>query len=147
MDADFSHDPSYLKTFLNSIQDCDVIVGSRFVQGGKDTDRGLWRQIVTILSSHIFRAILGLKVKDVGSGFKLYRREVLESLPWENLISSGIAISMEELFRIIKNGYRVKEVPIVFTDRRAGSSKLRLQDYIEPLKVSCHLAIKMGRAH
>ncbi|MFH1131079.1 MAG: polyprenol monophosphomannose synthase [Pseudomonadota bacterium] len=145
MDADFSHDPACINTFISEIQDCDVVVGSRFVPGGKDADRSFIRKQVSVLSNLVFRLILGLKVRDVGSGFKLYRREVLESLPWSDFLSSGISISMEELFRIAKMGFRIKEVPIVFVDRKQGESKLRPTDFIEPLKVSLQLTRILGR--
>ena len=146
MDADFSHEPAYLKAFLDAIDDCDVVVGSRFVPGGRDSNRTFFRTQVSRISSQLYRMILGVQVRDVGSGFKLYRREVLESLPWERFLSTGIAISMEELFRIVKSGFRVKEIPIVFTERRAGNSKLRLRDFTEPLKVSLQLVRMLGRA-
>jgi dolichol-phosphate mannosyltransferase len=146
MDADLSHDPAYLPAFLEAIADCDVVVGSRFVPGGRDSDRGPVRKAVSVASNLVFRLILGLELRDIGSGFKLYRREVLEALPWDDFYSCGIAISMEEIFRIVKQGYRVKEVPIVFVDRHAGQSKLRLRDFVEPLGVSLRLALKLGRA-
>lgn len=145
MDADFSHNPKYIKNFLKEIRDCDVVLGSRFVKGGKDSDRSPLRTFASILSGYLFRAILGLKIRDIGSGYKLYKREVLESLPWDEFYSHGIAISMEEIFRIIKKGCKVKEVSIIFIDRKAGQSKLRFTDFFEPLKVSLQLVIKLGR--
>jgi dolichol-phosphate mannosyltransferase len=145
MDADFSHDPNYISVFLEEIEGYDVVVGSRFVSGGKDADRSFFRTQVSVVSSWIFRMILDMNVRDIGSGFKLYRREVLESLPWSEFYARGIAISMEELFRIAKNGYRIKEVPIVFVDRRAGTSKLRKSDFVEPLKVAFQLVRAHGR--
>lgn len=145
MDADFSHDPAYINLFLEQIRDCDVIVGSRFVPGGQDADRTFFRRQVSVLSSAVFRLILGLHVRDIGSGFKLYRREVLEALPWDDFLSQGISISMEELFRIARQGYRIREVPIVFVDRRQGESKLRATDFLEPLGVSLRLALSLGR--
>jgi dolichol-phosphate mannosyltransferase len=145
MDADFSHDPKYIEIFLCEISDCDVVVGSRFVPGGKDSERGVFRRCVSVLSGHVFRLVLGIKVKDIGSGFKLYRRGVLESLPWQEFLSSGLAISMEEIFRIARKGYRIKEVAIIFRDRQAGYSKVRWKDFLEPLKVSLQLVIALGR--
>ncbi len=146
IDADFSYDPDCILQFLEEIEDCDVVVGSRFVQGGDDSDRGFLRTRMSVLSSRMFQAILGLDLQDVGSGFKLYRSEVLRSLPWSEFLSSGIAISMEELFRIVKQGYRVKEVPISFVDRKLGRSKLRASDFVEPLMISVRLALTLGRA-
>jgi len=146
MDADFSHEPRYIPVFLREIQNCDVIVGSRFVSGGTDSARGLFRQVVSTLSGRVYQLILGLDIKDVGSGFKLYRREVLEAMPWDSFLSKGIAISMEEIFRIAKSGYRIREVPIKFQQRRGGHSKLRFSDFFEPLRVSIRLAATLGRA-
>jgi dolichol-phosphate mannosyltransferase len=146
MDADFSHDPQQIRTFLEEIASCDVVVGSRFVEGGEDSERTFFRKQVSVLSSRVFRLILGLEVRDVGSGFKLYRREVLETLPFSELLSQGIAISMEELFRIARQGFRIKEVPIRFQQRKAGQSKLRATDFLEPLLVSLRLALTLGRA-
>lgn len=145
MDADFSHDPKYIKTFLKEIKDCDVVLGSRFIRGGRDSDRSPFRTFASILSGYLFRAILRLKIRDIGSGYKLYRREILESLAWDKFYSQGIAISMEEIFRIVKKGYKVKEVPIIFVDRKAGQSKLRFTDFFEPLKVSLQLVVELGK--
>ena len=145
MDADFSHDPKYLLTFRDEIRDSDVVLGSRFVPGGQDADRSAFRTQVTVVSSMVYRALLGISVRDVGSGFKMYRRHVLEALPWDEFISSGIAVSMEEIFRICRLGFRVKEVPIVFVDRRVGESKLKASDFIEPLMVSVQLVRSLGR--
>ena len=146
MDVDFSHDPRNIPEFLKEIEGVDVIVGSRFVQGGKDIDRDLQRRIISYMSRFIYRLILGLPIQDVGSGYKCYRKEVLASLPWDRFYSYGIAISMEELFRISRKGYRMKEIPINFVDRRAGLSKLRLKDYLEPVFVGVRLVLELGRA-
>ena len=98
------------------------------------------------VSRIIYRLILGLDMSDVGSGYKCYRREVLASLPWGKFYSYGIAISMEELFRIARKGYRIKEVPIHFVDRRAWKSKLGLRNYVEPVLVAVRLVMALGRA-
>lgn len=145
MDADYSHNPKYIKKFLQEIKSCDVVLGSRFVSGGKDADRSPFRTYISILSGIIFRTILGLKIKDIGSGFKLYKRKVLENLPWDNFLSYGIAISMEECFRIVKKGYKIKEVPIIFIDRKIGVSKLKWKDFFEPVKICFQLVFEIGR--
>jgi len=146
MDADFSHNPQYIKTFLKEIKTCDVVLGSRFVSGGQDSKRSWFRTFASILSGYVLRLILGLKLRDIGSGFKLYKRQVLQSLLWDKFFSSGIAISMEEIFRIVKKSYKVKEIPIIFFDRQAGYSKLRWKDFFEPLKVCFQLLFTLGRA-
>ncbi len=146
MDADFSHDPKYVPEFLKEIAYYDVVVGSRFVRGGKDAHRTILRRIMSLASRLVYRAILGLPLTDIGSGYKCYRMEVLRSLPWERFYSYGISISMEELFRIARKGYRVKEIPIEFYDRRSGKSKLTLSDAIEPAIVAVRLVLSLGRA-
>ncbi len=146
IDADFSYNPDEILNFLEAIDDCDVVVGSRFVAGGQDADRGFVRTRISRVSSRVFRAVLGVRLRDMGSGFKLYRRQVLQSLPWSEFLSSGIAISMEELFRIVRRGWRVKEVPIQFVDRREGQSKLRTADFVEPALIAVRLAWALGRA-
>lgn len=143
MDADFSHQPKYLKDFLRGIRDCDVILGSRFVKGGRDFDRGFIRQNITYLSGLFLKILLGVKTKDIGSGFKLYRTKVIESLDFDNFFAQkGIAISLEINFRIIKKRYKIKEVPIIFQDRTLGKSKLSAKDFIEPIIVAFKLFFK-----
>lgn len=149
MDADFSHDPKYIPRFLKALAENkgDVILGSRFLPGGSDSDRSPFRTFVSKLSGVIFRLILGLKLTDMGSGYKVYKREALESIKPASLFSQkGLAISMESVFRVIKNGYRVYELPIIFKDRRAGVSKLSWKDFFEPVFISLQLVWKLGRA-
>ncbi|MDP3724365.1 MAG: polyprenol monophosphomannose synthase [bacterium] len=146
MDVDFSHNPKHIPEFLKEIEGVDVVVGSRFVQGGRDIDRGIQRRIISRISRFIYRLILGLPIQDVGSGYKCYRKEVLASLPWERFYSTSIGISMEELFRIARKGYKIKEIPIHFVDRRAGKSKLGLRGYLEPSIVGIRLVFELGRA-
>lgn len=149
MDADFSHDPKYLPIFLNELKKgkADVILGSRFIKNGKDIERNWLRKHLSRLSGIIFRLILGINLTDMGSGFKLYKRKALEAIEPENLFSEkGLAISMESIFRVIKKGFIVKEIPIVFKERRAGYSKLSWGDFFEPIFVSLKLVWKLGRA-
>lgn len=148
MDADFSHDPKYIPQFLNKLSDpnIDVILGSRFLPGGSDTDRSPIRTLISRLSGIIFRLILGIKLTDMGSGFKAYKRQALESIDPQHLFSQkGLAISMESIFRVIKNGFRVQEIPIVFKDRRAGISKLSWKDFFEPIIICFKLIFNLGR--
>jgi len=148
MDADFSHQPKYLKNFLKEIKNCDVVLGSRVVKGGQDIDRGFIRKGLTFLSGQFLRLLLGIKIKDSGSGFKLYRSEVIRSLDLKNFFAKkGIAISLEINFRIIKKGYKIKEFPIIFHDRKLGRSKLNWQDFIEPIIVALRLFFKFGRSN
>lgn len=146
MDADFSHNPKYIPEFLMKIKQYDVVVGSRFVSGGKDAHRTIFRRFISVASRFVYRMILGLSLTDIGSGYKCYRIEAVRSLPWDQFYSYGISISMEELFRIARKGYRIVEIPIEFSDRRAGQSKLKLTDAIEPAIVAIRLVLQLGRA-
>ena len=122
MDADFSHHPRYLPTMLREIEFHDVVVGSRFVAGGKDT-RGFYRRCITTLGNFYIRTVLGLRIRDCTSGYRVFRRTVLEAIRWDMLISSGPSIVQEILYKAGLLGFRIKEVPIVFVDRRQGNSK------------------------
>jgi dolichol-phosphate mannosyltransferase len=124
----------------------DVVLGSRFLPGGSDADRSPFRTAVSRLSGVVFRIILGIGLTDMGSGFKAYKRKALQSIDPLHLFSKkGLSISMESIFRVLKNGYTVKEIPIVFVDRRVGVSKLSWKDFFEPVFISLKLASALGR--
>jgi len=148
MDADFSHDPKYLPQMLKQLSNpkIDVVLGSRFLPGGSDSDRSPFRTWISKLSGIVFRAILGIKLTDMGSGYKAYKRQALASIKPQQLFSQkGLAISMESIFRVLKNGFTVKEIPIIFKDRRAGESKLFWKDFFEPVFISLKLVRYIGR--
>jgi dolichol-phosphate mannosyltransferase len=123
MDADFSHDPKYIPVFLKEIKNYDVVIGSRYV-GGRILNRDLFRNIVSSIANIYNRSVLGLSVRDVSSGFKCYRREVMESLDFDKFLSDGYSIGAETIYRINNLGFKMKEVPIVFKNRELGESKL-----------------------
>jgi dolichol-phosphate mannosyltransferase len=124
MDADFSHDPQDLPRLLAAAEDADLVLGSRYVRGGGVTDWGAGRRAVSRWGSAYARAALGIDVKDVTGGFKVFRREVLEAIDLASMSSLGYAFQVETTYRAIKAGFRVVEVPIVFRDRRVGESKM-----------------------
>jgi dolichol-phosphate mannosyltransferase len=124
MDSDFSHDPGDLPRLLEVAEDADLVLGSRYVDGGGVTDWGPTRRAVSRLGSAYARATLGIGVHDLTGGFKVFRREVLEAIDLESLASLGYAFQVETTFRAIQAGYRVREIPIVFRDRRVGASKM-----------------------
>lgn len=124
MDADFSHDPRYIPDLLAATGSLDVALGSRFVAGGSDTDRALWRRLLTKAANGYIRLMLGLGVRDANSGFRCFRREALERIDPRSLRSPGPAIIQEVLFRAHRRGLRIGEVPVVFDDRVRGDSKL-----------------------
>lgn len=122
MDADFSHNPSYISGFLREMGDCDLLIGSRMVKGGGETGRGPLRQWITKAANLYIRLVLGLPYKDATSGFRIFRREVLEAVDLNNLISTGPSILQEILFMAHRKGFRIKELPIIFEDRTVGQS-------------------------
>ncbi len=150
MDADFSHDPKYIPLLLQELSKpgVDVVLGSRFLPGASDSDRSAFRTFVSRLSGIVFRIILGINLTDMGSGFKAYKRQALASIDPKNLFSQkGLAISMESIFRVIKNNFAVKEIPIVFKNRQAGESKLSWKDFFEPIFICLKLVLQLGRFH
>jgi dolichol-phosphate mannosyltransferase len=124
MDGDLSHDPRYIPQLLAAAASCDVVLGSRFVRGGSDTDRALWRRLLTLAANLFIRIVLGTTVRDANSGFRCFRREALETIDPKSLRSPGPAIVQEVLFRAHRRGLRIGEIPVVFADRARGDSKL-----------------------
>jgi dolichol-phosphate mannosyltransferase len=132
MDTDHSHDPRYLPDFVDAIDaGADVVIGSRNVPGGGVEGWGLGRHVLSKGGSLYSRTILGLAVRDLTSGYKAFRREVLEEIELENVRSEGYSFQIELTYRAVQRGFRVKEVPIVFVDRRAGQSKMSRRIFAE----------------
>jgi dolichol-phosphate mannosyltransferase len=126
MDADFSHDPAYLPRLLEAAERADVVLGSRYVDGGGVSDWGPLRQAISRGGSSYSRHVLGIEVRDLTGGFKCFRREVLEAIDLDSVRARGYAFQVEMTYRAIRCGFQVVEVPIVFRDRRVGSSKMDL---------------------
>jgi dolichol-phosphate mannosyltransferase len=124
MDADFSHDPAELGKLLEATRDADLVIGSRYVPGGRVTDWGHGRLAVSRGGSRYARAVLGLGIHDMTSGFKCWRRDALEALELDTVRSQGYAFQVEMTYRACRAGFRVVEVPITFRDRRVGDSKM-----------------------
>jgi len=133
MDADLSHDPKYLASFLEHIKENDLVIGSRYVEGGGVVNWSFFRKLISAGGSFYSRTLLGIDIQDVTGGFKCFRREVLESIDLDNLITTGYAFQIEMNYRASIMGYRVKEVPIIFEDRVAGKSKMSKKIFIEAL--------------
>lgn len=146
MDADFSHHPRYLPDLVRAMEQpgCDIAIGSRFVDAGADLDRGLYRKVVTRLAGLYVRKMLGIGIHDVSSGYRCFRREVLEAIDLENLISVGPSIVLEILYKSVLRGFRCYEVPIVFRDRRQGTTKLDYITLLETMVMVLRLR-KMGK--
>jgi dolichol-phosphate mannosyltransferase len=124
MDADFSHDPADLPRLLEAAAEADVVLGSRYVEGGGVADWGPGRRGVSRLGSVYSRAALGIGIHDLTGGFKVFRRPVLEAIDLDSLTALGYAFQVETTFRAVRRGFKVVEVPIVFRDRRVGQSKM-----------------------
>ncbi len=133
MDADFSHSPRYIPVMLDKIRDYDIVVGSRYVDGGQVDERwGWWRQFLSWWANSVYvHLILGTRVRDATAGFKCFRREVLERLPLEQLLSSGYIFQVEVAYLCEKMDFRIVEIPIVFEDRAIGQSKMTVPVKIE----------------
>jgi len=123
MDADFSHDPKMIPVFLGLIKDYDVVIGSRYIPGGKSVGCTMRNMLLSRISNVYNRLVLGLDVRDTSGGFKCYRRKVLESIDLDNVISWGYSIGPELLYKIKRKGFSMKETPITFVNRRKGVSK------------------------
>ena len=130
MDADLSHDPKYIPLMLNELKNADLVLGSRRVAGAKEIGRSFLRRLITYFANLYIRLVLGLKVKDCNSGFRCFKRKVLESINLEKLESKGPAIVQEILFKTHLKGFKIKEIPITFTDRIKGESKLGIPKLI-----------------
>ncbi|MCU0638359.1 MAG: polyprenol monophosphomannose synthase [Candidatus Krumholzibacteria bacterium] len=124
MDADFSHDPGAIPEFLRAIADCDLVVGSRYLYGITVVNWPLKRLMLSTGANIYTRKVTGLPLKDSTGGFKCFRREVLEALPLDTIRSDGYSFQIEMNFFCWKKGFRIREIPIIFTDRRVGVSKM-----------------------
>ncbi len=127
MDADGSHDPRYLPAMVQAAEEADVVLGSRYVPGGGVEGWSVFRHINSRVAGTLARLILGLRVQDVTSGYRLFRHDLVRRLPWDRMISDNPSIVEEILFYCMKQGARVVEVPIVFVDRQKGKSKFSLR--------------------
>ena len=124
MDADFSHSPKEIPNFLRKIQECDLVLGSRYINGVRVLNWPM-RRLLLSFSANVYTQILtGLPVRDATGGFKCFRRNVLEAINLDNVKSNGYAFQIEMSFKAWKKGFRLAEIPIIFLDRRSGVSKM-----------------------
>lgn len=136
MDADFSHDPKYLPRLIDTARDeADIAVGSRYVEGGGTVNWGIGRQIISRGGSMYVRTILGVPLHDTTAGFKCFNRRVLETINLDEVQSSGYGFQIELSYRALKKGFTIKEIPIVFEDRRVGQSKMSRKIFLEAIRM------------
>ena len=124
MDADFSHDPKYIPHFLEAVEEVDLVLGSRYISGVNVINWPMSRLLLSYYANVYTRWVTGLPVKDATGGFKCFRREVLEKIDLDKVQSEGYSFQIEMSFRAWKKGFKIKEIPIVFEDRRVGQSKM-----------------------
>lgn len=124
MDADFSHDPSVLPEFLNAMQTSDLVIGSRYLNGVSVVNWPIRRLILSYFASVYTRWVTGLQLRDCTSGFKCFRRSSLEAVDLDSVKSDGYSFQIEMNYRCMEKGLRITEIPIIFIDRHAGSSKM-----------------------
>jgi len=124
MDCDFSHDPEYIPHFLEAVRDTDLVLGSRYRSEVNVINWPMYRLLLSYYANVYSRIITGLPVKDATGGFKCFRREVLEAIELDKVKSNGYSFQIEMSFRAWKKGFKIKEIPIVFEDRRLGQSKM-----------------------
>ncbi len=124
MDADFSHDPKYILQFLSSMKNYDLVIGSRYVNGISVVNWSLWRLLLSICGGFYAKIITGVPLTDLTGGFKCFRRRVLENINLDAVCSDGYAFQIEMNYRAYKLQYKIKEIPIIFVDRRQGMSKM-----------------------
>lgn len=124
MDADFSHDPDEIPNFLKTIKTCDLVIGSRYKCGVNVINWPLSRLVLSVGANKYTQIITGLPIKDCTGGFKCFRREVLEAIDLDKIDSDGYSFQIEMNFKVWRKGFKICEIPIIFTDREAGSSKM-----------------------
>jgi dolichol-phosphate mannosyltransferase len=133
MDCDFSHNPADVPRLVAAAEDADVVLGSRYASGGGTKNWGLVRRLISRGGSLYAQILLGLRIRDLTGGFKVYRRAVLETIDLNAIHSKGYAFQIETTYRALKAGFRVVEVPIVFVDRQVGGSKMSRSIVLEAI--------------
>lgn len=142
MDADFSHDPAYLPALIRAASTADLALGSRYIRGGGIANWAWHRRLASRVANSYARLVLGVRTHDLTGGFKCYRRAVLERIDLDRCSSVGYSFLIETTYRAIKSGARVVEVPIIFTERKFGKSKLD----VSIIRESCWrvIALRLG---
>ena len=145
MDADFSHHPRYIPQFFEAIKTNDLVLGSRYIKGGRVVNWGLKRKLISMGGSLYSRTILGLKTRDLTGGFKCFRRNVLETIDVNNLKSTGYSFQVETTYKTFLNGFKIKEIPIIFEDRVVGQSKMSSGIFLEALLMVIKLKLSVKK--
>ncbi len=144
MDADFSHNPRYIPDMIAKAAsaNADVVIGSRYVPGGAMLNCPWYRKTLSGGANMVARTALGLRAHDTTAGFRLYRREVLESIDLNRIFSSGYSFLVEMLYLVERKGWRVAEVPVVYEDRMAGQTKISRNEIFRALYTVARLSFR-----
>jgi len=142
MDADFSHNPESLTDFLEKSATCDLVIGSRYINGISVVNWPLRRLLLSIMASIYVRLLLWLPIKDTTSGFKCFRADILRSIDLSKVKSDGYAFQIEMNYRAYRNGFKICEIPIIFIERHSGSSKMSRHIVFEALLLPWSLRIE-----
>ena len=133
MDADFSHNPEYLKTMFEKLETCDVVIGSRNIRGGSVVGWGFLRNFISKGGSLYSKIILGCPINDLTGGFNAWRKDILEKINLNSIISKGYSFQIEMKYKAFKNKAKIEEFPIIFEDRKLGKSKMSKAIFFEAL--------------
>ncbi|MEK9186607.1 MAG: polyprenol monophosphomannose synthase [Patescibacteria group bacterium] len=131
MDADLSHDPAVIPTMLDKIKTCHLVIGSRYIKGGRTVNWDFFRKLISRFGNFYARIVLGLPYKDLTGGFKCWRREVLEKIDLESLSSTGYNFQIETTYKAHQLKFNICETPITFTERKTGKSKFNFRIMLE----------------
>lgn len=145
MDGDFSHQPRFIPDLLKAIKNRDMVIGSRFVRGGKDSDRNLVRKAITFLARNFVRRKFHTPIRDVSSGYRCFTREILEKVDLDDMVSFGPSVVLEILYKLSLLNARISEVPIIFVERRQGRTKLSGLTLVETLIMVLRFRRQYGR--
>jgi dolichol-phosphate mannosyltransferase len=145
MDADFSHDPAYVADFLEAIRDADLVIGSRYIHGVNVVNWPMSRLLLSYFANMYARWITGMPVRDATGGFKCFRTSALRQLNLDGISSGGYSFQIEVNYKLWKKGCRIKEIPIIFKDRTAGTSKMSGGIIREALFLLVRLRLGGGR--
>lgn len=144
MDADFSHNPKYLQPLAEAMKEYDLMMGSRYVEGGGTVGWGVKRKVMSRAANFFSRFILGLPFRDISGGFKAYKVSALDKLDLDHIYAQGYAFQEEMVYRCWKAGFRIGELPIIFEDRRRGESKITFKEGFKLLWTLLKLRLRGG---
>jgi dolichol-phosphate mannosyltransferase len=149
MDADFSHDPKDIVRFVEELEkrpDCDIVIGARYVSGGKIVGWGIQRHILSRISNFFARVMLGVPIHDYTNGYRCYTRRALEAIDFDRIEARGYIVLSEMAYQLHRAGLKFAELPILFINRRRGASNTTLREIADSFTSVIKLRLKYGRA-